>query len=154
MKIELYNEKWLRKQNSSTPTHSTIVDQPSSNLDARSFHSHPDIFPTITALHKETSTVPILYDDESLPPLSVRKLPSSDTTDFIPAYVPNTPTNDVVQALLQFREKLCFIQYTPEGTLVQRWYLFKFELDVSVSVNANGVRFILLLFFGETPCGH
>jgi len=95
-KIELYSEKWLRKPNSSTPTHSTIVDKPSSNLDARAFLPHPDIFPTITALHKETNTIPIVHDDESPPPLSVSKLSSSDTPDFFPSSVPNNPTDDVV----------------------------------------------------------
>jgi len=155
MKIELYNEKCLRKPNSSTPTHSTIVDKPSSNLDARAFLPPPDIFPTITALHKETNTIPIVHDDESPPPLSVSKLSSSDTPYFVLSSVPNNHTDDVVQALLQSRDKLLFYPiHTGRDiglTVVSRsiWfgciYISRRQLC--------GVWFILLLFFSETPCG-
>ena len=61
MKIEIYNDKWLRTPNLSTPAHYTIIDQPSSELDGLVFLPHPDIpFPTTSNLHANTNTNPIV----------------------------------------------------------------------------------------------
>ena len=45
MKIELYNNKWLRMLTSQRLTHSTIVNNPSSELDILVFLPHKNSYP-------------------------------------------------------------------------------------------------------------
>ena len=119
MRIEIYNKKWLRKPNSSTPTCSSIVENHCLTLMfVHSFLIPIYFLPSLPCTKKQI--ILLLCTMTSTPPPSVSKLSSSDTPDFVPSSVPNTSTNDVVQTLLQSRGKLCFIQYTPEGTLVRR----------------------------------
>ena len=69
MKIELYNDKWLSVSNMSTLTHSTIVNQPSFELDNLVFLPHPDTrFPSTFDLHVETQTSDHMRGEELAPP--------------------------------------------------------------------------------------
>ena len=73
MKIELYNDKWLSMPNTSTPTYSTIVNQPSSELDNLAFLPHPDTQCTSTSdLHFETETSNRAHREELTPPVQRR----------------------------------------------------------------------------------
>ena len=52
MKIELYNDKWLRMSDSTIPTHLTLCDKPSPELESIVFHPHSNTsYSTTTEFH-------------------------------------------------------------------------------------------------------
>ena len=131
MKIELYNEKWLRTPNLSTPTHSTITNQPSSELDGLAFILHPDTpFSTTSDLHSETNTNSIVCKHkDDLSSLHQPSHPAGNTIS-TPTPVVTSPVC-LFDALLHSTDCLLFIQYTSEGTMLRRYYLVQVDLEAS-----------------------
>jgi len=59
MKIELYNDKYLREKGKNTPTYSKINDKSSSLVGHIAFHPHPDISYSLTReMYRESNTTP------------------------------------------------------------------------------------------------
>ena len=137
MKIELYNEKWLRMPNTSTPTYSTIVNQSSSELDNLAFLPHPDTqFPSTSDLHAETQTIHSVHGEEDTS--SVQRIHTCSTHVDIPTSLSLIiPPVCIHDALSLSKDKLCFVQYTPEGTMIRRWYLLQIVMEASHLLDAT-----------------
>jgi len=117
MKIELYNDNWLRKPSLSTLTHSTIIDQPSSEFDDLAFLPHPDTpFPTTADIHAETNNNPVACKHKEEPSLPHRNLHTAGNTIFTP-----TPVVPFSASLSCSTNCLLFICYTPAGNMI--WHL-------------------------------
>ena len=121
MKIELYTEKWLCMPNMSTPTYSTIVNLLSSELDNLAFLPHPDTqFPSTSDLHAETQTSHSVYGEEDTS--SVQHLHTRSIHADIPTSLSLIPPLVCIHdALSLSKNKLCFVQYTLEGSMIRRW---------------------------------
>jgi len=123
--------------NSSEPTHSTIVNKPSSEL-MLAFLSHPaKSYPTNTELHNETDTIPPRPDTDNI--LAFSSVAVSNDAIILP-----TPVTSLAPCPLQLvaniadlTDKLCFIQYTPGGTMLRRWYIVQIDPDASESSDTN-----------------
>ena len=136
MKIGLYNDKWLSVPNTSTPTHSTIVNQPSSELDNLAFLPHPETrFPSTSNLHVETQTSDHMQGEELAPPVQRRHTRRTNTQPSQPSILVAPPVC-LHDELLSSKDKLCFIQYTPEGMIVCQWYLVQIDMAASHSLDA------------------
>ena len=137
IKIELYNEKWLRIPNTPRPTYSTIDNQSLSEVDNMAFLPHPDTqFPTISDLHNEIQTSYSVHEEEDTSPVQRRRTRSThiDTPTLLSLLSPPVYIHD---ALLLSKDKLCFIQYTPEGTMICHWYLVQIDMEASDSLDAT-----------------
>mmetsp|Transcript_30633 Transcript_30633/g.36414 ORF Transcript_30633/g.36414 Transcript_30633/m.36414 type:complete len:194 (+) Transcript_30633:253-834(+) len=112
----------LTKAKCIAPTYSTIVNQLSSELENLAFLPHPNTpFPSTANLHTETQTNPVEYTDEDTSSSQSRHTYPTHTeisTSF--SIIP--PPVCIYDALSLSNDKLCFIQYTPDGTIIHRWY--------------------------------
>ena len=132
MKIELHDNKWLRMSNSPTPTHSTIADKHSSEIDMLSFLPHlAKSYPTNTELYNKTDTILLNPDTDNI--LASLSVGVSNNAIILP-----TPVTSLAPCLLQLvaniadsTDKLCFIQYTPGVTVLRRWYIVQINLNAS-----------------------
>jgi len=112
MKIELYNEKWLREKGKNISTSSAITNKPSSVLDYMVFCPNPDIsYPSTQEMHQDSGTAPDKV--ESASPI----FPESVGSDATPA------SGNLHDDISSTTDKLFFIAYTPSGTMTKRWYL-------------------------------
>ena len=137
MKIELYNNKWLSVPNTSTLTHSTIVNKPSSKLDSLAFLLHPDTrLPSTSDLHVETQTSDHMQREKLT---SLVRRCHSRQINTQPSHSPSlvTPPVYLHDKLISSKDKLCFVQYTPEGTMSRRWYLVQIDMAALHSLDAT-----------------
>ena len=123
--------------NSLTPTYSTVVDLLSSKLDNMAFLPHPDtIFPTTAKLRTETRTNLVEYEDDNTS--SSRNSPEcSKGADIPKSLFVIPPPVCIYESLSLSNNKLCFIQYMPEGTMIRRWYLVQVDLEALMSLDAH-----------------
>ena len=102
MKIELYNEKWLREKGENTPTYSTIDDKSSGVFDRIVFHPHPDIsYLSTRKIYQESGTSP------TTPSVKVTPTNQKSTSS------PLTFKDEIIQSI----HWLFFITYTSSGTM-------------------------------------
>jgi len=119
-------------------THSIIVDKPSSELDALVFLPHPvTSCPTNTELHGETNTTPPTPATENI--LSSSLVDVSNDAIIFPSQVTSLAPrpHQLVANIAESANKLCFIQYNLEGTMLRRWYITQINLDAFESFNTN-----------------
>ena len=136
MKIDLYNDKWLSVPNTSTPTHSTIVNKPFSELNSLAFPPHPDTqFLSTSDLHVDTQNSDHMQREELAPP--VRRCHTRRINTH-PSHPPSlvSPPVCLHDELILLKDKLCFVQYTP-GTMSLRWYLIQIDMASSHSLDAT-----------------
>jgi len=94
-------------------------------------------YPTNTELHDETNTIPPTLDTENI--LSSSLVDVSNDTIISPPQVTSLMPRplQLVVNIAGLTDKLCFIQYTPEGTMLRLWYIEKIDLDAFESFNNN-----------------
>ena len=115
MRVELYNDKWLQSPANPIPTRSTHVDLPSSELDAIAFT--PSI-PTVDKLHINGDIPPVIeHTTERLPPL--------------------VDAADLHESITRSKDKLFFINYTPAGTMMHRWFLIQVDMESSATLQPD-----------------
>ena len=141
LRIELYNDKWLQSSSSHVNTASSIIDQPSSESDAIAFSAHR---PT------QSPRPPSPLSNQPLPnivrPNRVDDEPTSrfDDDDASRKYEGDHCSSDVIAAPLELtmlstsisssKSKLCFISYTPVGTMLRRWYLVQICMEATIEI--------------------
>jgi len=122
LKIELYNENYLREKGEKSKTYSKINDKPASLVDNLAFRPHPNTsYPSTGEMHQESDTTPetveIFLSAELLP---TGRIPSS------------SPTH-LKEAIMKSANCLFFIAYTPSGTMTSRWYLVQANVESATS---------------------
>ena len=117
LNIEFYNNKYLtpnpRHLQGDTTGEFTIP------LDRTALVT-PHGFPTTTELHAETNTgIPTIEIEED-------------------QYSEDLSTN--AEQIRSSKDKLFFVQYTPEGTMRVRWYLVQVDIESTMEVNPNFIN--------------
>ena len=161
LRIELYNDKLLRSTTSSIRTHSSIIDQPTSEYDAVVFKLH-------TLISLDTPTNQYNTDDSAISGILFQKpyLKLYETT-----YIPTLKAHESIEikedllmrqtsrqmsvdcggairdlsrssisfvaAVHRDRDNLCFVSYIPSGTMLRRWYLIQLCLDATATLVPN-----------------
>ena len=114
LNIEFYNNQYLNPdpqhlQGDTTGTFTIPLDQAALET--------PHVFPTTMELHAESNT-----------DMSAIEVEEDHHTD-----APSTKAEQIVSS----KDKLFFIQYTPEGTMKARWYLVQVDMESTAEVNPN-----------------
>ena len=120
MKIELYNNKWLHISNSLTPTHTTIIDKPTSKLDNLEILTHPaKSYHTSTELHIETNMIPQSPNTDNI--LAFSSVDVSSDTIMLPTSVTSLAPRplQLVANITDSMNTFCLIQYTSGGTMLR-----------------------------------
>jgi len=112
LKIELYNEKYLREKGEKIKTYSKINDKPLSLVDNLAFHPHPDTSYLLTGeIHQEYDTKPDTIESV----LSAQLLPADQ--------ISQPSLTHLRKAVIKSADRLFSIAYTPSGPMTSRWYL-------------------------------
>ena len=112
LKVQLYNDKWLHSARYPVQTKSLITDLPSSEIDSLAFQPHP--IPNSASRSHHTS---ITHKPNTQPiPITPSPIPFHD-------------------AIKNSKDKLCFVMYTPIGTMLRKWYLVRICLQSSIASN-------------------
>ena len=134
LRIELYNNKWLQSKGSIIPTLSSTIDQASSAYDAVAFTPHDHISSNTKQTSESTATLPCTSPNHAHSTTGISDVdmerPSSNSDDAITAIPRSMATESHQDTLLhiptlhstitQSKDKLCFISYTPTGTMLRR----------------------------------
>ena len=121
MRIELYNDKWLQPNGNDINTTSPHINLPSSELDAIAFAPHA-IPPTLSMDELNNGTHPIPEVCQSI-------------------VHPISPPGQVSlhSKILDSSDRLFFMEYTPAGTMLRKWYLVQVDIDASASLRQDYV---------------
>ena len=127
LKIEPYNDKWIHSSNGCVSTSSTIINQPSNEIDLITFqpYSFPppvntdgnhnnimtDVSPTVHLPSTASVEQAVMTDDIPSDETNIDQTPKSTE-------IPLIKNHDIHSALASSDDKLLFIQYTPYGTLI------------------------------------
>ena len=117
MQIELYNTTYFQPR--PPKTKSPHVNKPSTYVDSVAFESH-DI-PSLSDLHRSTNTTP--------------PEPESESTTLA-----TTEPNNIHDMILQSKDKLFFIRFTPAQTMRARWYLVQVNIEDTQELNADYIK--------------
>jgi len=122
LKIELYNEKYLREKGEKIKTYSEINGKPASFADNLAFRPHPNTsFALTREMHRESNTTP-----ETVESVVSAKLLLTDWTS------PPSLTH-LREAIMKSANRHFFISYTPSGTMTDRWYLIQANFETTTS---------------------
>ena len=121
--IEMYNAVHFHPQPPSTI--STTENQPSSRIDEAAFQVHNPITlpPSTDSAH---DTLPTAAKDQ----LDNTSIPIETLLE--PAQMNHT---ELQEAIEQSKDKLFFVQFTPAGTMRQRWYLVQIDMIATKELN-------------------
>ena len=113
MRAELYNDKWLESHSNNLKTKSRHIDLPSNEIDVSAFvlYTHSSI-PTVAELNIDQDVSPLNFTPINPPSVNHESTPVHDSS-------------------MQSRDKLFFISYNPEGTMIHQWYLIGVSLVAS-----------------------
>ena len=119
MWIELYNDKWLQPHGNDLNTKYAHKNLPSSKLDSVTFEPHISTFiPSIEKLDGAPPPIPELCQS------------------IAPTLLP--PAQFSLQSeILRSTDKLFFMEYTPAGTMLRKWYLVQVDIDASTSLRQD-----------------
>lgn len=115
MRVKLYNDKWIQCPNNRIQTRSDHINLSSSQLDAIAF-APSNAIPTVADLHVD-GDVPTIIEP---------------TVDHLP---PLLDPAELHKSIIRSRNKLFFIKYTPNATMMNRWFLIQIDLESSASLH-------------------
>ena len=121
MRIELYNDKWLQPHGNDLNTTSPHTNLPSSELDAIAFAPH-DNTPILSMDELDSGTHPVPEMCQSI------ARPISPPGQF-----------SLHSKILHSSDTLFFMEYTPAGTMLRKWYLVQVDIEASASLRQDYV---------------